>query len=251
MTTLGRIITGESATPEGRQAVFNVIMNRARTNFGGFGPTWFAQATAPRQFSCYPSALGPEDATTEAMILAAESGQVGNIVPLSFNYANPSIMNRAATPDSWVWKALAAGGGVEIGGNTFWASDQGGSPGYDPSKLWKGPPVVDASSPAPAPSAPAPAAPPSQIQTVAGQIAADIDTFSKFEPEIAAVAGFIPGASSVVAIIQPLAPTILAFASRALHDIASANGGDIASAVIELMQHLTKGQPNSTTLTNS
>lgn len=243
MTTLARILTGESATLAGRQAVLNVIMNRAKANFSGFGNTWIAQATAPNQFSCYPNALGPEDATTEAMIQAAIAGELGNIVPLSFNYANPNIMSRAATPNSWVWAALATNAGVVIGGNTFWANDQGGSPGYDPSKLWKGTTMTDTTTPAPT-STPAP----SQVQTIAGQIAGDVDQFQKIEPEIAFAAGFIPGASPIISMIQPFEPTIMAFASRALHDIASNNGGDLPAAFIELMQHLTSGQPNSSTL---
>jgi hypothetical protein len=135
MSLVGRIVAGESATPAGQQAVLNVMQNRAAVNFGGYGTTIEAQATAPLQFSAYPNALGASSSTTEGMVSAAQGGTLGNIVPNSLNYANPSIMNPATTPNSWVWGAQASGQGVQIGGNTFWANSKGGSPGYDPSQL--------------------------------------------------------------------------------------------------------------------
>lgn len=252
MTLLARILTGESATLAGRQAVFNVIMNRAKINYGGFGSTWIAQATAPRQFSCYPNALGPDDPVAEELVQAAIAGTLGNIVPNSLNYANPSIMDRAKTAGSWVWTALASGEGVTIGGNTFWANDKGGSPGYDPSKIYnpeKTMPIdTPPAAPAPQPASAATSAMPNAVSQTIEKVAQGIDTFSKFEPEVAAVAGFVPGASQIMAIVQPFAPVILAFASRALHDIAEANGGDLPAAIIELLQHVTKGQPTSKTL---
>lgn len=241
---LARILTGESATRAGRQAVLNVIQNRARVNFGHFGPTWIDQATAPLQFSAYPNALGPDDPEAEAMIAAAIAGTLGNIVPGSLNYANPSIMNRAATTGSWVWKAVAAGGGVEIGGNTFWANDQGGSPGYDPSALWKGPSMADTHA------APATATQTTTtVTSVAGEAAAVVDKLSNVEPIVATAINFIPGGSAVAPAVSFFAPLILSFASRALHDIADKKGGDVPAAIIELLQHLTPGQPNSSALT--
>lgn len=138
MSLVGRIVAGEASTPAGQQAVLNVMQNRAAINFGGYGTTIEAQATAPLQFSAYPNALGQASGNTEAMVSAANAGTLGNIVPNSLNYANPSIMNQASTPNSWVWGAQASGQGVTIGGNTFWANSRGGSPGYDPSQLYNG-----------------------------------------------------------------------------------------------------------------
>lgn len=250
MTTLARIITGEAGTLAGRQAVLNVIMNRAKANFSGFGPTWIQQATAPNQFSAYPNALGPEDATTEAMIQAAIAGELGNIVPLSFNYANPSIMNRASTPNSWVWKALATGEGVDIGGNIFWANDQGGSPGYDSSKLWKGPTMTDTTT-TPAAASASTTKTTTTVATIAGEAAGVVDEIANLEPMIATALNFIPGGSAVAPAVASFAPLILSTASRALHDIASNNNGEIFGAIIELLQHLTPGQPNSATLSKS
>jgi len=130
-TLLASIIAGESSLLAGQQAVLNVIMNRAATNYGNHGTTWIAQATAPQQFSAYPNALGKPTSDIYAMILAAIDGELGNIVPKALNYANPSL-----TSAEWVKEANATGLGVNIGGNVFWADDKGGSPGYDPSKLW-------------------------------------------------------------------------------------------------------------------
>lgn len=75
---------------------------------------------------------------------------------------------------------------------------------------------------------------------------AGIDEFAKFEPTIAgAIAMFVPAGAPIIAVVQPFVPTLLAFASRAIHDISVNNGGDLPSALIEFMQHISKGQPNS------
>lgn len=138
MSLLGQIVAGESATPAGQQAVINVIQNRAAVNFGGYGTSLEQQATAFQQFSAYPNALGQSSASTENLVSQAQNGTLGNIVPNSLNYANPSIMSQSSQPNSWVWSAQASGQGVQIGGNTFWANSKGGSPGYDPTQLASG-----------------------------------------------------------------------------------------------------------------
>lgn len=77
-----------------------------------------------------------------------------------------------------------------------------------------------------------------------------VTQIAKIEPTVASVVGmFVPGAAPIELAIQPFVPAILSFAVRALHDIANGNGGDIPAAVIELLQHNTKGQPNSPILT--
>ena len=76
-----------------------------------------------------------------------------------------------------------------------------------------------------------------------------VRTFSTIEPTVATVVGmFVPGAAPIVALVQPWAPMALNFLDRALRDIAASNGGDIMSAFIEMMQHVSKGQPNSDVL---
>jgi Cell Wall Hydrolase len=91
MSLLGQIVAGEAGGIAGQQAVLNVLMNRAAINFGGYGTTLLDQATAYKQFSAYPNALGSPTANTEAMVAAAQNGTLGNIVPDSLNYANPML----------------------------------------------------------------------------------------------------------------------------------------------------------------
>jgi hypothetical protein len=105
------------------------MMNRAAVNFGGYGTTLLSQATAPSQFSAYPNALPTASSRAQGLADQAEAGTLSNIVPLSYNYANPAFVTN---PNSWVWGAVASGQGVNVGGegNIFFANSKGGSPGY-------------------------------------------------------------------------------------------------------------------------
>lgn len=129
MSLLAQIVAGEASTALGQQAVLNVIMNRAAQS----GQSLIDVATAPKQFSAYPNALGVPSANTEAMVTAAQNGTLGNIVPNSLNYANPSL-----TSSGWVQSAFSTGQGVNVGGegNVFWANSKGGSPGYAPENAF-------------------------------------------------------------------------------------------------------------------
>lgn len=79
------------------------------------------------------------------------------------------------------------------------------------------------------------------ISGVAGKAEAIVEDVMKVEPTIAM---FVPGSS----VWQPFIIMAAPFIERALTDIANQNGGDILSAVIELLQHVTPAQPNSTAL---
>lgn len=79
------------------------------------------------------------------------------------------------------------------------------------------------------------------ISGVAGKAEAIMEDVMKVEPTIAM---FVPGSS----VWQPFIIMAAPFIERALTDIAKQNGGDILSAVIELLQHVTPAQPNSTAL---
>jgi hypothetical protein len=71
----------------------------------------------------------------------------------------------------------------------------------------------------------------------------------KIEPTIAAGVGmFVPGAAPIIASVQPFVLMAAPFIERALEDIAKNNKGDVLASFIELVQHLTSGQPNSPTL---
>lgn len=77
-----------------------------------------------------------------------------------------------------------------------------------------------------------------------------VENVMKVEPYAASVAGmFVPGAAPIVAAVQPWILMVAPYLERALTDIAQGNGGDILNAIPELLQHVSKGQPNSSVLT--
>ena len=77
-----------------------------------------------------------------------------------------------------------------------------------------------------------------------------VETVSKIEPTVATVVGmFVPGAAPILALVQPWAPVALNFLEKALQDIASNNTTDLGGAFVELLQHISKGGPNSPALT--
>ena len=90
------------------------------------------------------------------------------------------------------------------------------------------------------------------IASVAKTAETVVEDVLKVEPTIATIAGmFIPGASPVVAVVQPAVLAAAPFVENALNAIAAGNGGAALSAFIELLQHITPGKPNSATLTPS
>lgn len=101
---------------------------------------------------------------------------------------------------------------------------------------------------------------PNVVQTTKGHIVIDVsgaaaaaekvvEQIAKVEPTVATMASmFVPGAAPVVATVQPMVLLAIPYIERALNDIASGNGGDLMNALIELLQHNTKGHPNSAAL---
>lgn len=72
-----------------------------------------------------------------------------------------------------------------------------------------------------------------------------VEQVMKVEPMVAGIAGmFVPGMS----LVQPWIVMAAPFLERALTDIANGNGGDILGAFMELLQHISSGQPNSKSL---
>lgn len=85
-----------------------------------------------------------------------------------------------------------------------------------------------------------------ETAAVAAQV---VDKVSKAEPMVATVTGmFVPGAAPIVAEVQPWVLLALPYVERALLDVASSNGGDMMAGMIEFLQHITKGGPNSSAL---
>lgn len=76
-----------------------------------------------------------------------------------------------------------------------------------------------------------------------------VENVMKVEPTVASMAGmFVPGAAPIVAMVQPWIVFAAPYLERALNDVAAGNGGDVMSGVIEVLQHISKGQPNSPAL---
>lgn len=64
----------------------------------------------------------------------------------------------------------------------------------------------------------------------------------KVEPMVVGIAGmFVPGLS----LVQPWIVMIAPFLERALTDIANENGGDVLTAFLALVQHISANQPNA------
>lgn len=103
----------------------------------------------------------------------------------------------------------------------------------------KGTPPMTTTTPAPTPAA-GPGAM-ATIAAVATKTESIVEDVMKVEPTVAM---FVPGSS----VWQPFVLMAIPFIERALKDISAQNGGDILNAVIELIQHVSPNQPNSTVL---
>lgn len=80
-------------------------------------------------------------------------------------------------------------------------------------------------------------------------VAANVEVIAKqvmaFEPMVAGIVSmFFPPAAAA----QPFIVMAMPFVIRALDDIAQSNGGDMIKAFLELAQHLSKGNTNSSVL---
>ena len=87
------------------------------------------------------------------------------------------------------------------------------------------------------------------LGAIAGEAEKAVEAVMKVEPMIATGVGmFVPGAAPILAMVQPFIVLAAPYLERALTDIAANNGGDALTALIELVQHVSKGQPSSTVL---
>jgi len=77
-----------------------------------------------------------------------------------------------------------------------------------------------------------------------------VEAVMKVEPMIATGVGmFVPGAAPILAMVQPWIVLAAPYLERALDDVAKGNNGDVLGAFLELMEHVSKNQPNSPILT--
>lgn len=87
------------------------------------------------------------------------------------------------------------------------------------------------------------------VASVAGAAESAIEEVMKVEPTIAAGVGMlVPGASPIVASVQPIVMMAAPYVENALQALAANNGGDMLAAFIGLLQHLMPGQPNAAAL---
>lgn len=87
------------------------------------------------------------------------------------------------------------------------------------------------------------------IKSAAGAAEKTLESIMKFEPTIVgATSMFVPDAKPVLALVQPWVLTVVPFVEKALTDIAAGNGGNAFTAFAELLQHVSKGAPNSQVL---
>jgi hypothetical protein len=59
---------------------------------------------------------------------------------------------------------------------------------------------------------------------------------------------FVPGASPITAILSHVLPLIIPDIEKALTDIATSNDGDIFDTMLEFVNHIRTGKPNSPVL---
>ena len=90
---------------------------------------------------------------------------------------------------------------------------------------------------------------PTTLQTIATTTEKVIEGVMKVEPTLVGISSmFIPGAAPIAAMVQPWVMTVVPFIEKALKDIAADKNGDAFGAFIELLQHVSKGGPNSPVL---
>jgi len=87
------------------------------------------------------------------------------------------------------------------------------------------------------------------VKTVAATAEQVVEGVMKVEPTVATIASmFVPGAAPIVAIVQPEVMLAAPFIENALKAIAAGNNGDVMTSFIQLLQHITPGQPNASAL---
>jgi hypothetical protein len=90
------------------------------------------------------------------------------------------------------------------------------------------------------------------VQTMATTTEKVIEGVMKVEPTIVGISSmFVPGMAPIAAMVQPWVLTAVPYIERALNDIASSNNGDLFASFIELLQHVSKGGPNSPVLSET
>lgn len=79
-----------------------------------------------------------------------------------------------------------------------------------------------------------------------------VEAIAKVErPVLTGVGMFVPGASPITLVLQNILPLIIPDIEKALNDIAAGNDGDIFDTLLEFVNHIRTGKPNSPALSAS
>lgn len=83
------------------------------------------------------------------------------------------------------------------------------------------------------------------VKTIAGEAEKVVEAVVKIEPFVSTMAMFVPGAQPIMAVVHPAVVMAAPYIEKALHELAAGHNGDAFTAFIELLRHVSKGQPNS------
>lgn len=88
------------------------------------------------------------------------------------------------------------------------------------------------------------------LQELAAGAEKVVEAIAKVEaPILTGVGMLVPGAATVTVPMQAILPLLIPDIERALNDVVSGNNGDIFSALMEFVNHIRVGKPNSPILT--
>lgn len=87
------------------------------------------------------------------------------------------------------------------------------------------------------------------LQEIAAGAEKAVEMIARVEaPILTGVGMFVPGAATVTVPMQAILPLLIPDIERALNDVVSGNNGDIFSALMEFVNHIRVGKPNSPVL---
>lgn len=88
------------------------------------------------------------------------------------------------------------------------------------------------------------------FRTAAAAAEKVVESIARVEgPVLTGVGMFVPGAAPITAILSNVLPLIIPDIEKALTDIAAGNDGDIFDTLLEFVNHIRTGKPNSPILT--
>lgn len=89
------------------------------------------------------------------------------------------------------------------------------------------------------------------VKKIAAEAEKVVETIVRVEPMVMTVGNFVPGAAPVLAMVHPVVVMLAPFIEKALQDLAAGNNGDALGSILEMIQHVTRGQPNSPILSSA